>query len=110
MPPSKSPSELNTEEVCRTYYETQLFGQAAVEFFDVARVRMQALDASIAGTDRSTFFNEFAAANIELFGLAWLQHLRECSPHAPYGLMLEEIGFTKRFLQNTGRADIWETM
>jgi hypothetical protein len=110
MAQSKSKSNLSTEEVCRTFYETQLFGQTAAEFFDAALIRMQALDASINGTDRNTFFKEFAAANIELFGVAWLNHLGEHSPHVTDGDMLEEIGFTKRFLQNTGRADIWETM
>ena len=110
MPGTESKPKLSTEDVCRTYYETQVFGPAAVAFFDAAHTRLQAQAVSFQGIDRNTFFNEIAAANLELFGLEWLQHVGEYGPGVPNAVILEEIRFTKRFLQNSGRAATWETI
>ena len=108
--------KFSTEDLCRTYYETQVFGPGGVGdasqlgFFPDARIHLQARDASFQGVDADTCTNELIAANIELFGLAWLDHQREFDPDSPDSLIPEEIGFTKGYLTHIGREDIWEIM
>jgi len=69
-------------------------------------------DASFKGIDFDTFLKEMIAVNIELFGLAWLNHNYELNKELsmPESFFSEEIAFTKRYLQDTGRGDIWERM
>ena len=114
MPRSKS--KLSTEDVCWTYYETQVFGPGGVGdasqlgFFLDARIDLEVHDASFKGIDVNTYTNEIMAANIELFGLAWLDHWREFNTDSPGNLPTDEIVFTKGYLTDTGRGDIWESM
>ena len=114
MPRSKS--KLSTDEVCQTYYETQIFGPGGagdasqVGFFPDVRIYLEVRDASFKGIDVSTSTNELIAANIELFGLAWLDHQREFNADSPDNLITEEISFTKGYLTHIGREDIWERM
>lgn len=113
---SNSNSKLSTKDVCRTYYETQVFGPGGIGdasqpgFFTAARICLEVRDASFKGVDVDTYTNEIIAANIELFGLAWLDHQREYAPHSSNNLIPEEINFTKGYMTDVGREDIWKRM
>lgn len=118
MKSPKSKRKLTTEEIFREYYESQVFGSAVNDeaspeyFFAAVSIYLEATDASFKGIDLATFLNEMTAINIELFGLAWLNHYYELSKELsiPDSFTPEEIAFTKRYLQDTGRGDIWERM
>jgi hypothetical protein len=116
---SKSKRQVPTGDVCREYYESQIFRPTGYEdaspayFFADASIHLEVFDASLKGTDFGDFFREIMAANIELFGLAWLNYIynlnREFPPES-VSLLSEEIAFTRSYLQDTGRGHLWEKM
>jgi len=124
MKSSKSKRKLTTEDVCREYFESQIFHLKGIDeaspahFFIDASIFLEVTDASSKGIDFDAFLNfdaflkEMTAVNIELFGLAWLNHNYELRKELsmPESFITEEIVFTKRYLQDTGRSDIWERM
>jgi len=116
MKSSKSKRKLTTEDICKEYYESQIFrptGNDEVSpsgFFANASICLEAIDASFKGIDFDTFLKEMITVNIELFGLAWLNHNYELNKAMPESSIPEEIAFTKQYLQDTGRGDIWERM
>lgn len=115
MPRSKSISRFSTADVCRTYYETQVFGPGGagdlsdLGIFTKARIDLQQHDVSFDGIDDETFTSELVAANIELYGLAWIKHQIESDAESR-DLSTDEIAFTKSYLIHVGREDIWERM
>jgi len=61
-------------------------------------------DQSLAGVDRDTFYQEMTALRIELFGLALTHYLKD----EKYSL--REITFTKKYLEEKGQLQLWDTM
>jgi hypothetical protein len=118
MKSSKSKRKLVTEDICREYYESQLFrptGNDEVSpsgFFASASIDLESVDDSFKGIDFNTFLKEMITVNIELFGLAWLTHNYDANQELPKpeSFFLEEITATKQYLQDTGRGDYWERM
>lgn len=118
MKSSKSKRKLTTEDICREYYESQIFRPTGYDeaspakFFTDASIYLIEIDASFKGVDMATFLQEMIPVNIELFGLAWLNHNYELSEKIkiPDYVIPEEIVFTKKYLQENGRGDIWERM
>jgi hypothetical protein len=118
MKSPKSKRKLTTEDICREYYESQLFRPTGNDvaspsgFFLNLSIDLELIDASFKGIDYTIFLLEMAAVNVELFGLAWLSHNYELSKEISLSdsSIPEEIVFTKRYLQDTGRGNIWERM
>ena len=115
MPQSKSKSKLNIEEVCRTYYDTQIFGPGGVGdpselgIFAKATIDLELHGVSLKGIDDENCASELIAANIELYGLAWINHQIE-SVAESRNLPTDEIAFTKSYLIQAGKGNIWERM
>lgn len=115
MTPSNSDSTLSTEEVCRTYFETQVFGPGAVGdqsqlgIFAKSRIDLEFKGISFDAIDEQVYTNEIIAANIELFGMAWIDHQIDKDPEYR-DLPTDEIGFTKNYLSQMGKTDIWDRM
>ena len=111
----QSESKLSTEEVCRTYFETQIFGIGGVGdlselgFFAKAGIDLKIKDASFKAIDDEDSTTELIAANIELYGLAWINHQLESDPVSRNN-PTDEISFTKNYLTQVGRGDVWERM
>lgn len=118
MKSSKSKRKLTTQNVYREYFESQIFSPAVNDeaspayFFADASIWLEATDASFKGVDFDIFLKEMIAVNIELFGLAWLNHNYDLNKELsmPESFFPKEIAFTKQYLQDTGRGDIWERM
>jgi hypothetical protein len=118
MKPSKSKRQDPVTDVCKEYYESQIFRSTGYEdaspenFLVDASIYLEVADASFKGIDLGELFTEMIAVNIEFFGLAWLNHIYnpDKSFPEPASTLPEEITFTKRYLQDTGRGHLWEKM
>lgn len=118
MNSSKSKEKVPIGDVCKEYYESQIFRSTGYKdtspdyFFADISIYLEIADASLKEIDLDDFFTEIYAVNIELFGLAWLSHIYspdEGFPE-PASMLSEEITFTKRYLQDTSRGHLWEKM
>lgn len=123
MNSKKSKWKLGPEEICRQYYESQIFyepqifdistqNEASTHFFAEASITIGCLDSTFKDIDDVTFFREVFAINIELFGLAWLNYNYElCQQYSePELLLAGEINATKTYLKNRGNENIWNIM
>lgn len=113
MKSSKSKRKPTTEDICREYYESQIFRPTGDDeaspstFFADASIRLEEIDASFKRVDFATFYKEMVAVNFELFGLAWINHYFKPNEESPVSFAPEEIVFTKRYVKD---SDIWERM
>ena len=114
----KAKRKLTTEDICREYYESQIFRPTVDDeasptyFFADVSIYLEAIDASLKEVDIVTFSKEMVAINFKLFGLAWLNHNYEPNKKLPMSgsFFTKEIAFTKQYIQDTGRGDIWGIM
>jgi len=93
---------------CQRFYDQSILAQigpvdahAALAESDL-RSLVEA-DASFAGVDQGAFTLELAAVRFEVFSLAWLHNVKD--KFAP-----SQTAFTKVYLHQRGRTDIWEAM
>lgn len=101
---------LSIEEFCWQFFDSQVF-QSIIGGTDIGSVfwktaydSIKEVDNSFAAIDPATFAWEMTALRVELFGLAWMHHfqLEEW--------ILPEIVATKRYLEENGKLDTWDTM
>jgi len=96
-------------DFCRVFYD-QIFQPITNSAASDASLWKSAFDSigqddqSLAGIDRDTFYQEMTALRIELFGLA-LTHLLKDKKYS-----LREIAFTKKYLEEKGQLQLWDTM
>ncbi|MFC1905742.1 hypothetical protein ACFLXL_02925 [Chloroflexota bacterium] len=132
MKPSESKHKMNIKDICREYYESQIFSghdwkadsegkslgcASSAEFFFIdSSIELQVADGSFKEMDSLTFDKEMQAINIELFGLLLLNHNQKLydegslPSNSPESYLSEEIVFTKKYLNDNDRGDIWEKM
>jgi hypothetical protein len=109
----ESPKEAKpetTEDMCRGFYDTGIFHATVMDidvwsdFVDVAFKHAAEADPSFAKINRSQFKNEMTAIRMELFLLALSRGLKNDDSAVMARL------FTKRYLEEMGRLDIYEIM
>ena len=103
-------SKIGIEEFCRQFYDSQIFHpiiageDVGSGFWETAFNFVAEADQSFAAIDPAVFQREMIALRIELFGLAWMHHLKQDK------YILPEIVFTKSYLEQNGQLDIWDAM
>ncbi len=108
---SRKPS-ISIEAFCQDFYDRffdpKIAGvDATLVFFDTAFDHVAEADRLFAKVDRVLFSREMTALRIELFGLAWM-HYFKAKKLDKYSL--REISFTKKYLESTGKIEIWDIM
>ena len=98
------------EELCRPYYDSQIFHaifdgvDTTQRILDVAFDSIANEDPSFSKVDRKLFEKEMAGLHLELFALAWFHRFKKDEYIIPQSI------FTHRYLKEIDRLDIWETM
>jgi hypothetical protein len=102
--------KVSIEEFCRQFYDSFVFN-ATIGGVDLNEVLCKTFfdsiveaDQSFAEIDRDKFRNEMIAIRMELFGLAWLHKFKKEE------LAISQSLFTRRYLEENGRIEIWEAM
>ena len=102
--------KISIEEFCREFYDTQIFHPIIAEidvwsaFLETVSKSVSEADQSFAAIDLTLFRKEMTALRMELFGLAWMHKFKREEYTIPQSL------FTKRYLEENGRLDIWDIM
>lgn len=102
--------KLSIEELCRSYYDSQIFHaifdgvDATQRILDVAFDSIANEDPSFSKVDRKLFEKEMAGLHLELFALAWFHKFKKDE------YIIRQSIFTHRYLKEIDRLDIWETM
>jgi hypothetical protein len=104
--------KVHLSEFCRDFY-TEVILHPAIEdvediepnsiFFETVRRSVIEVDSSFAEVDLESLTEEIIVLRFEVFGLAWLHELGD--KHAA-----AQSTFTKEYLEEQGRSDIWEAM
>jgi hypothetical protein len=105
----KKKQEVYLETVCRIFYDNVILDcvvdgrdiNAAI--FDILRNALVATDNNFASVEPQKFNNEIVVLQFELFGLAWLHQFGDKSA-------ILQSTFTKNYLQEKKRDDIWDAM
>ena len=96
--------------VCGEFYNSRVFRptlarkKRAPIVWDAVLKAIQDVDYSVSLVDQTVFVDELNALRIELFGLAWVHHLKD------EDYIIREILFTKKYLDDMNRSNIWEGM
>lgn len=98
-------SKISTEQLCRDYYESQIFNTNG-DFELIVYAEIMKVDFSAKAIDTGIFIRELTALNIELFGLALFDHNYPGDEGAD-AAMCTEITFTESYLRQTGNDNIW---
>lgn len=108
--------DIKTKNLSQSYYDYEVFRfqEREINFELIVWGEISVADSTSHEIDNNIFDRELTALNIELFGLAWLDHnwklfeegKLESSPLD--NLLLTEIWFTKYYLTHMGGQDIWE--
>lgn len=99
--------EVNLEDFCRDFYEKNILNPVIEEinvgaaYFDTVRKSVVEADQNFANIDSQKFATEMMPLRFELFALAWLHKFGDKSAVA-------QSVFTKHFLQENKRNDIWD--
>lgn len=106
--------KVSIEDCCRDFYDSQIFKAkisniARMDFWSYYLAQSKDLIAeddqafSVVGSD--TFWREMTALRMAVFGL-------QCSlkVHHKVDPVLRQVFFTKRYLEDNGRQDIWDAM
>jgi len=106
---SREPS-VSIDECCRKFYDSQIFNPI-IGGTDVGLVFLQHAYNSVAEADKrfknidfSKFQEEVNALRMELFALAWMERFKGEQYTLPQSF------FTKSYLQEINRAQIWDIM
>lgn len=106
----KRKPKIGIEEFCREFYDTQIFHPIIAEidvwsaFLETVSKSVSEADQSFARIKRAAFEREMTALRVELFGLAWGHRFKREQFTIPQSL------FTKRYLEENGKLEIWEIM
>lgn len=104
---------ISIEDFCQDFYD-HFFNfkvkgiDMSGDFFDVAFDTVAKTDPSFATVNRVLFRREMTAIRMELFGLAWMHYFK--AKHEQLEYCLRETSFTKKYLESTGRTEIWDIM
>jgi hypothetical protein len=99
-----------TEEFCRDFYDSQIFHaiiagtDVGAAFWEAVLKSVKEADPSFAADDLALFRREMTALRVELFGLAWVHHVKRDK------YKLREIVFTKSYLDDNKQSEIWDAM
>ena len=107
---SSGKTKVSIEEFCQQFYDSQIFhpviaGQDASSLYmeEVFNFVVEA-DQSFAAVDKTVFKREMIALRIELFGLAFMHHVKK-DEH-----LLAQSVFTRNYLEQNGQLEIWNIM
>ncbi len=106
---SRKPT-IGIEEFCREFYDKQIFHamiggiDAWSAFLETVFKSVSEADPSFAKIDTILFQREMTALRVELFGLAWLHKFKREE------FTLPQSFFTKRYLEENGKLEIWDIM
>jgi len=99
--------EVNLEDFCRDFYEKNILNpviegiDAGSAYFDTVRKSVMEADQNFTNINSQKFATEMIPLRFELFALAWLHQFGDKSAVA-------QSVFTKLFLQENKRNDIWD--
>jgi hypothetical protein len=106
------------EQFCKQFYDSQAFQPEPADergfsalLDEVSRI-VAAIETSLPILRPEALFREVVALRMEIWGLAFARVLTLHEPHSPATERCEqaEILFTKRYLHEKGRADVWKAM
>ncbi len=101
--------EVNLEDFCRDFYEKYILNpmigsiDAGTAASDSAKNLVAEVDQNFANVDSKTFAAEVVILRFELFALAWLHEFGD-------RLAVVQSDFTKDYLHEKKREDIWDDM
>lgn len=97
------------DEFCHDFYDKNILHavingiDAGSLFLDTIRKSVADVDSSFASVNPQLFEAEMIVLRFEVFSLAWLHQLGDKRA-------AEQSAFTKRYLEEQERPDIWEAM
>ena len=101
---------VSLEDFCRDFYERNVFNpglqerlDAGAVFVEVITKELTVVDPKLASIDEKKLADEVVLLRLEIFGLAWVHLFNE-------RLSVVQSAFTKNYLHEKGRDDIWEGM
>ncbi|MBM3143186.1 MAG: zinc ribbon domain-containing protein [Chloroflexi bacterium] len=103
-------SKSSIEGFCRQFYDSQIFNpivggiNLTENYYETVFKTIAEVDHSFVRVDRTLFCREMTALRLELFCFAWGQKFKKDE------LAIPQIVFTKRYLEQTGRGNIWDDM
>lgn len=110
----KGKPKMSIEDCCRGIYDSQIFkakifNSVGMDFWSCYLAQFKDLvakdDQSFSAVDSDIFWREMTALRMAVFGL-------RCSlkVHHKTDLILRQVLFTKRYLEDNGRQDVWDAM
>jgi hypothetical protein len=106
---SRNP-KIGIEEFCREFYDSQIFHTIIAGtdvwsgFLETVFKSVSEADPSFAAIDSNLFRQEMTAVRMEIFALAWRDKFEHDKHTIPQSI------FTRRYLEENGRLDIWDIM
>lgn len=101
---------VNVEEFCRDFYDNYIFNPTLkgiyydVDIYEVIDYELNKIDPLFAFVDKQMLIDELIAVRLELFALAWMHKFVSDK------INIVQSVFTKQYLENKGRKDIWVKM
>jgi hypothetical protein len=102
--------KIGIEEFCQQFYDSKVFDAVSTDkdfgsvLVDNVFELVAEADQSFAGVDKDMLRREMTALRIELFGLAFMHHVKK-DKH-----LLAQAIFTKSYLGQNGQLEIWSMM
>lgn len=106
----KSKPKISVEECCKEFYDRNVFHAIIVgidgwsDFLDTVFKSIAEVDSLFVGVDTKLFQREMTALRIEVFALAFARKVKR------EDLTLVQSFFTRRYLEENGKLDIWDIM
>jgi hypothetical protein len=103
----KKKQEVDLDTFCRDFYEKNIINpviqgiDAGAAFVEVVKRNIVEVDATFSNIDSQKLAKEWVLLRFELFALAWLHQFGE-------RLAVAQSVFTKSYLHEKGRDDIWD--
>lgn len=114
MSQSQQHPRVTVDKFCREFYDKNILHPIVSDtnfgalFSDMVREAVIQADPYFTAVDPESFESEMKVLRFEVFGLAWLHELgREKSGDQ---FVIGQSDFTRRYLEEKGRLDIWENM
>jgi hypothetical protein len=114
MPRFGRKPEVTLDKFCRDFYNKDILHAVILDtdihiaYCNQVRKSVAEADPSFASVDMDTLVSEFQILRFEVFAEAWVHELS--SHKLAKQLLLLQTLFTKKYLQEEGRLDIWEGM
>lgn len=104
----KSKPKMSIEEFCKSFYDSQIF-LVNKDFWtftlDSLRQQITKADQSFSSVDTDSFWHEWTALRMALFMSAFTIRVK-----LKLEYMVREVVFTKRYLEQIQRVDLWFTL